>query len=321
MEWNEIKIDFPSDYVDTVSAIANMVVPYGIYIEDYRDLEEMAPQISHVDYYDEELKNKDKSKATIHIYIDIAENPNEAVSFIKSRLEEENIPNKISGGNVKDEDWNQKWKQFYHPMKIGEKIVICPSWEEYDKKDGEVIVSLDPGMAFGTGTHDTTRLCLELLQKYVKDNSSLLDIGTGSGILAISGKLLGAKTVLASDIDEVAVKVAKENAALNGAENINFVCGDVLEMTDEKYDVISANIVADVILSLLPKVKSYLNPDGVFIISGIIEMRKEEILASIEENGFEILDEKESAGWYAAALKPLKKDEDNGVFHLKLKIF
>ena len=316
MEWREIKLEFPSEYVETVSAIANMVVPYGIYIEDYRDLEEIAPEIAHVDYYDDELLSKNKEIATIHIYIDPKENPSEAVSFLKQRLEAQNISCEISGDSVKDEDWNEKWKEFYHVMKIGERVVICPSWEDYAPSDNEVVVRLDPGMAFGTGTHDTTRLCLELLQRYVKSDSSLLDIGTGSGILAITARLLGAKNVIASDIDQVAVKVAGENARLNGVDDIMFACGDILDMTKEKYDVISANIVADVILSLLPRVSDFLNKDGVFIISGIISLRKDEVVEAIKENGFKIIDERETDSWYSATLKYVPSD-----FHLKLKVF
>ena len=304
MEWSEIKIEVPLEYTETASAIANMVVPYGIYIEDYSDLEIFAPQIAHVDYIDEELTAKDRTISIIHIYIDPTENPMESVSFIKERLESENVPFKVVMNNVKDEDWNEVWKKYYHPTKIGEKIVICPSWEEYEKRDGEVVVKLDPGMAFGTGTHDTTRLCMTLLEKYTKKDTSVLDIGTGSGILAITAKLLGASDVCGCDIDKLATIIAGENANMNGVENsIEFYHGNLLEHCIKKYDIVCANIVADIILNLIPDVHNALNDDGIFIISGIIEMRTDDIISALDNYGYNVIEQIDNGGWFAFACK------------------
>ncbi|MEG1993884.1 MAG: 50S ribosomal protein L11 methyltransferase, partial [Oscillospiraceae bacterium] len=195
-------------------------------------------------------------------------------------------------------------KKYYHPTKIGNKIVICPSWEDYNQKDGEVVVRLDPGMAFGTGTHDTTRLCMTLLEKYINNQVSVLDIGTGSGILAITAKLLGAVDVCGCDIDKLATTIAGENAKMNGVKNsIEFYCGNLLEHCTKKYDVVCANIVADIILDLIPNVHNALKEDGIFIISGIIEMRTDDIFTALDEYGYDVVEQIDNGGWFAFACK------------------
>ena len=164
MDWTEINIEISADQVDEAAAIAQMVVPYGIYIEDYSDLRTEAPKIAHIDLIDEELLQKDVTKALIHIYISPDDNPAEAIAFLREKYTAAGIANSISTTAVKQEEWATAWKQYYHPQKLGNRLVVCPSWEEYEKQPEEVVITLDPGMAFGTGSHDTTRLCLEFLE-------------------------------------------------------------------------------------------------------------------------------------------------------------
>ena len=166
MDWTEINIEISADQVDEAAAIAQMVVPYGIYIEDYSDLRTEAPKIAHIDLIDEELLQKDVTKALIHIYISPDDNPAEAIAFLREKYTAAGIANSISTTAVKQEEWATAWKQYYHPQKLGNRLVVCPSWEEYEKQPEEVIITLDPGMAFGTGSHDTTRLCLEFLEEH-----------------------------------------------------------------------------------------------------------------------------------------------------------
>ncbi len=303
MEWTEIKITVPLDRTEEAEAIANMVVPYGIYVEDYSELEKDAREIAHIDLIDEDLIKKDRTISIIHIYISNEENPFEAAEYLKERYAAVGIKSQIETDNVNDAAWADNWKKFFKVTEIGEKLVIRPSWEEYDNKSNRVVLSIDPGAAFGTGTHATTRMCLSLVEKYVKENCDLLDIGSGSGILSIAAALLGAKKVDGVDIDPVAVKVSNENAEINNVQNIvNFKKGDLLEEISGKYDVICANIVADVIISLLETVEQFMKPETVFLCSGIIDIREEDVKNAFNKFGFKIIEEMESENWRAFAV-------------------
>ena len=168
MEWTEVIIEINADDIDIATDIANMVVPYGVYIEDYRTLEEETWEIANIDLIDEELLKKDRTKGYIHIYISPDENPAEAVAFLSERLNENGISNKIDLNKCKNEDWENNWKEFFKPMNVGEKLLIRPLWiDDYENPTGRKVLSIEPGLAFGTGGHDTTRLCLEMCVKYL----------------------------------------------------------------------------------------------------------------------------------------------------------
>lgn len=304
MDWNEIKVSIPCKDTDEATAICQMTVPYGVYIEDYSDLETEAPKIAHIDLIDEELLKKDKSTSVIHIYIEPDVNPAEAISFLTERFNSVGIEHKIEVASTREEDWATAWKKYYHPTKVGEKLVVCPTWEEYSAKEGEVVMRLDPGMAFGTGTHDTTRLCMQILEEHVTDTTRLLDIGTGSGILSVAAALLGAESCFGVDIDEIAVRTACENAALNNvSDKAQFVCGDLADKVSGTFDTICANIVADVIIRLSPDIPALLKEDGVFIASGIIAERADDVLAALDNIGFVCTDRRDSNGWVALCAK------------------
>lgn len=303
--WTEIAITVSTKDIDTAGNIANMVVPYGIYIEDYSALEEETMQIAHIDLIEESLLQRDRTKAIIHVYVNPHENPLEAVSFIKERLDAEKITHEIKIADCKTEDWVNNWKQYFHPMPIGEKLLIRPTWEdEYDAGERRVL-HIEPGLAFGTGSHPTTKLCLETLEKYVKENSTVLDIGCGSGILSIASLLLGAKSAFGVDIDKLAVKTALENAKENGFEPPVFdaVNGNLSDKVSGKYSIVVANIVADIIMEFNKEVGNFLEDDGYYITGGIIDVRKDEVVCSFEQNGFEIIESFEEKGWHVFVCK------------------
>ena len=247
-EWTEVKIGVKADDVEKAGDIATMVVPYGIYIEDYRDLEEQAWEIAHIDLIDEELLKKDRSRAFVHVYISQEENPLEAVAFLRERLSAEGIENEIETNECRKEEWENNWKQYFHAMPVGKKLLIRPLWEEADPQ-GRAVLSIEPGLAFGSGTHETTRLCLEALENYVTEETTVLDVGCGSGILSIASLLLGAKKAVGVDIDALAVKTAKENGEVNGFSEPKYTVleGNLTDKVSGKFDVVVANIVADVI--------------------------------------------------------------------------
>lgn len=302
MDWTEITVEIGAKDLDTASAIANMTVPYGIYIEDYSSLEDEVLEIAHIDLIDEDLLSKDRDKAKIHIYIDPEDNVDEAVLYLKEHLTAANIAHEIDRENVQEDDWLNNWRRFFKPMKVGEKLIINPSWYEDTDPEGRAMLNIDPGLAFGTGKHETTRLCLELLEKYLKDHDRILDVGCGSGILGIAGVLLGASDAFGVDIDAMAVKTANENAAVNGvAERFTAVCGDLTEKVEGKYDIVVANIVADAIILLSESVPRFMNKDSVYIVSGIIDIRADDVREAVKDR-FEIIEEKTDGGWYAFAL-------------------
>lgn len=301
--WTEVKIEIPVEQMEVAENIANMAVPYGIYIEDYSHLEEEAMEIAHIDLIDEDLLQKDRSKAWIHLYISAEDNPAEAVSFLKERFESEKIPFEITCDSCAQEDWINNWKKYFKPIPVGEKLLIRPLWEEEVEAGDRVVLNLEPGIAFGTGTHETTRLCLELLEKYVKPDIDFLDMGCGSGILSVAALLLGAKTAVGVDIDPLAVKTAVENAESNHVEQrFTGICGNLAEKVQGKFHVIAANIVADIVILLSKDAPKYLYPDSVYIISGIIDTREQDVLDAISAD-FEILERREEKGWVAMALR------------------
>ena len=303
--WTEIKIIVPVERVDEAGSIASMTVPYGIYIEDYSNLEEEAMEIAKIDLIDEDLLAKDRSKGIVHIYISPEENPQEAISFIKERLESECISYEIELANCAREDWENNWKQYFKPINVGNKLIIRPIWvDDYDAGDRKVL-NLEPGIAFGTGTHETTRLCLEALENYITDDTHMLDVGCGSGILSVAGMLLGAKDATGVDIDKLAVKVAIENGKLNGFQypEYNMIVGNLIDRVSGKYSVVTANIVADAIIMLTPDVKNFLAEDAIYIVSGIIDIREDEVLSCLAENGFTIVNRRSENGWVCLECK------------------
>jgi len=302
-DWTEVKITVNAKDVDTAGDIAQMVVPYGIYIEDYSNLEEEAMEIAHIDLIDEELLAKDRTKAIVHVYISPEENPMEAVAFLRDRYSAENIWNEIDTMGCKEEDWINNWKKYFKPIKVGEKLLIRPTWEEEYDAEGRAVLHLEPGLAFGTGTHETTRLCMELLEKYVEEKDTVLDMGCGSGILSVAALLLGAESAVGVDIDPLAVKTAIENAEINSVgDKFEGICGNLTEKVTGKYNVVLANIVADIVILLSKDAPNFMYEDTIYIMSGIIDTREEDVLAAISDT-FEIIERREEKGWVAMAAK------------------
>lgn len=299
MDWTEIKVTVPVERVDEAGAIVSMTVPYGIYIEDYSDMEDAVLEIAHIDLIDEDLLERDRTKGIVHVYISPEENPNEAVSFIKERLDAENISYEIDTVLCKNADWENNWKKYFKPMPVGERLLIQPIWKDKVEAGDRVVLNLEPGLAFGSGSHETTRLCLAAIEKYIKPGCKMLDIGCGSGILSIASLLLGADEATGVDIDKLAVKTAMENAVRNGFDESKYTLyhGNLTDKVSGKFDVIAANIVADAIIMLSKGVDEFMNDDSVYIVSGIIDVRENEVVSALDNYGFRITARHEEGGW------------------------
>ena len=305
MDWTEIKIEVNAKDVDKAGDIAQMVVPYGIYIEDYSDLEEAAWEIAKIDLIDEELLNKDRERAFVHVYMPPHENPPEAVAFLSERYNAENIKHSIDVSICRNQDWENNWKEYFKSLPVGKRLMIHPVWDdEFDPGD-RVVLDIEPGLAFGSGGHDTTKLCLETLEKYVDSETTLLDVGCGSGILGVAGLLLGAQKAVGVDIDPLAVKKAWENAELNGFDSSKYTAyeGNLADKVSGKYSVVVANIVADVIIMFCKDVGAFMEDDAVFITSGIIDVREKDVLDAFEKYGFKVIERHESNGWLCFVTK------------------
>ena len=296
MEWTDIQITVPHPYAETAEAIATMVSNGGIYIEDYSDLEEQAWEIAHVDLIEQELLDQPRDIVKVHMYLAPDENPAEILPLFKERLDAAGIPYELTTAGVEQEDWQNAWKKYYHAMDIGKRLAIVPGWEEYETD--RMVITMDPGMAFGTGTHETTSLCLEVLDERVRGGERVLDIGTGSGILAIAALRLGAACAEGVDIDPMCVRTAGENAQRNGVQDrFTVLVGDLSDKASGVYNIITANIVAAAILSLAPHVPALMAPGAMFVASGIIDTRKEEVLAGLRGAGLDPFEVREKRGW------------------------
>jgi ribosomal protein L11 methyltransferase len=305
MDWTEVTVTVDVKEIDKAGDIAQMVVPYGIYIEDYSHLEEEAREIAHIDLIDEDLLKKDRTKALVHVYISPEENPAEAVAFLSERYNAEGIVHTITTAPCVEEDWINNWKKYFKPINVGKKLLIRPTWEDEYEAGERKVLHLEPGLAFGTGTHETTRLCMELLEEYVKPGFTVLDVGCGSGILSVAALLLGAERAVGVDIDPLAVKTAVQNAEINHvADRFTGIFGDLTEKVSGKYNIVVANIVADVIILLTKDIEQYMHRDTVYLMSGIIDTRENDVLAVLEQK-FNIIARKSEKGWVAlaAALK------------------
>ena len=301
-EWSQIKVTVKLPMLDEVVAVMNMISNY-LQIEDYSDID---LKTCYGDLIDEKILNADKTVASVSVYLPADGGVSDTVTFLKDRFNTLNIDAKLEISGLNEEDWANSWKAYYKPIRIGERIVIVPAWEKYDAQENDIIVRMDPGMAFGTGTHETTRLVIGLLEKYVKPEVSVLDVGCGSGILAICASKLGAGYCKAYDIDPVAVKVARENIKDSGLNNVSCDVSDLLKQVDTEcapYGIICANIVADIIIRMTPDVGRLMDENTVILASGIIVERSEDVVNCFEQNGFYVAERVEENGWCALVVK------------------
>ena len=310
MKWTEITIKTTTEAVEAVTNILYEQNVGGVSIEDPKDFKFQKKNEYDWDFVEEEIFNSGYDGVIIKTYITEERDVTEDINLIKEKidgLKEFGIDVGdaiVEISQVDEEDWANEWKKYYKPTKVGKKIVVKPSWEDYEKQEGDLIIELDPGMAFGTGTHETTSMCIRELENYVDETKTVFDIGCGSGILAIAAAELGAKEVVAGDLDEVAVKVSKENCEINHvSDKVVVKHGSLFEVVDSKADVIVANIIADIIKILAKDVSKFLKEDGVFISSGIILAKIDEVCEALEENGFEIVKVERLGEWSAIVSK------------------
>ncbi len=311
MKWLALHIDTSPAGLEPVETMLSALGIDGLVIEDEADFRRFLEQNQQYwDYVDEELNRSMSGKCRVTFYVEEGEAGFAAVAAVRialARMKEshpEYTPLIMTIDGLEDADWENNWRAFYKPMEIGERLIVVPDWETADIRD-RVELRLEPGLAFGTGSHATTRLCLTALEKYVRPGTRLADLGCGSGILSIAALLLGAKEAFACDIDEKAVDIAYANAELNGVGRDRYAvrAGDVLadaglqKEMGTGYDIVVANIVADVIIALAPAAGGLLKKEGLFIASGVIEQRAAEVREALESQGFAIAEENQSEGW------------------------
>jgi len=301
-DWTQLKVTVPLERLDTLVAIMSML-NNNLMIEDFSDID---LKTSYGYLIDESILNAEKTIAAVSVFLPADRPFTDAVAFVRDRMSESGFEGKVEIIGVNEEDWANSWKAYYKTLHIGKRMVIVPMWEDYAAKEGELIVRMDPGMAFGTGTHETTRLVIELLEEYTKEGCRMLDVGCGSGILAICASKLGAAECRAYDIDPVAVRVANENIAESGEKNVTCEVSDLLkqvDLTGGKYDLVCANIVADIIIRMAPDVGRYMKDDAVLLASGIITERADEVCEALEKHALRVARRLEDNGWCALVVK------------------
>ncbi|WP_010167946.1 50S ribosomal protein L11 methyltransferase [Candidatus Epulonipiscium viviparus] len=308
MDCIEFKIETTTAAVEAISYFIADTLEGGVEICDPKDAINQDKTQTWYDFIDESLLDADMNTVFVKAYFNKGINIEEYKEKISAELE--HIKEFLDVGaaqiivsEIPEEKWANEWKKYYKTFNITDKIVIKPSWLAYDVAGDEIVIEMDPGMAFGSGTHETTSMCVQLLEKYLKKSNRVLDVGTGSGILGIVAAKLGA-SVLGVDIDPMSVKVAIENVAINGvADDMAVVQGDLLEVVAEKADIVISNIIADVIIVLAAQVRQVLKPGGVWIASGIIDTKKAAVLKAVEKHGWEVVEVTEKNEWVALAMR------------------
>ena len=293
--WTKVTVTGKTRDLQEIVAVMSML-DNGLMIEDYSDF---SLNGMYGELVDESILNADREVVRVSLFVPEERNPIEYSEFLSTRLPALGIEATIDLEGMNEDDWAESWKQYYKPVPLG-KVTIVPAWEKYEAREDEVIIRMDPGMAFGTGTHETTRLVIRLMQDEELVGKRVLDVGTGSGILSICASKLGAKSCNAYDIDPMAVKVARENCLSDGCDNITVGVSDLLrgvDLSGGKYDFCVANIVADIIIRMLPDVRDYLKAGSPLILSGIIGERADEVRAAVIKTGFTVEKEINENDW------------------------
>ena len=307
MKWTEVLIKVDPQAVEAVTDILYGLGAQGVAIDEPVDVERLREDELYWDYIDEKLLENDTEETKIMAYFSEEEtNLPEKIAVIKEKIR--NLTEfglSIGSGtvelsNVNQEDWESAWKQYFKPVHVTDRIVVKPEWEEYSPQEGEIVIEIDPGMAFGTGTHETTSMCINQIEKNLKSGDTVIDIGSGSGILSMAAVLLGAEKATGVDLDPVAVRVALENVELNNLQDkIEILHGNLTDVIREKADIVVANIMADIILMLLEDVREFIKDDGLFISSGIIQEKRAAVEARLLEKNFSIVEVETKGEWCA----------------------
>ncbi len=315
MNWIKVTIYTTNAGIEPVSGRLLQLGITGLEIEDAKEFDDFLEESKEFwDYVDEDLVTKMHGETNVKVYVSDDTAGRELLLAIKSTLAElksldiDNVFGRLEmeTDGMTEEDWANNWRKYFHTMEIGERLLIKPEWEELEKPTDRIVFNIEPGMSFGTGSHYTTQLCLEALEKYIKPGDKMLDLGCGSGILSVIALMLGASEAVAVDIDPNAVDTAYQNAVRNNVDKSKYtvLAGNVVtdpdiqaEISRNKYEVVCANIVADVIIGLAPKAREYMKEGGVFITSGIIEDRIDDVKAALLDKGFEIVAVNKRKDW------------------------